>query len=436
MSAPPNHIVVDDGVRPTEAPPEGPELVSDGATRAVVLAMVFLAGFNLRLVATTPLTALIVVATIPMWWRAVFRFEFSRILLGLGCAAIPAGFLLASLSTDHSISRLAQIGTLMLLVGGLAVLVVVLWGRAHFPLHVVAVAYGAGDVVNVMLFTDRSWKYQLALPATVVVVGWLGKYRPHLPAIMALVALGVITALDRGRSFFAFCLLAACLLTWQAMPKSAGARARLWTPALVLAGAGLLIYDIAVRLLAHGYLGQAAQRRTISQVETSGSLLLGGRPSAVAAVDLIQERPWGYGIGVVPNTHDYAIVTSSFESINLFEHGYIMRYILDGQFNLHSIGADLWIGYGLIGLALVATMLLALIRTLSILIGQRRCPPLVALMTILATWYIFFEPAYSYGNDVFFALGITLLPRAVGRVTSQVGRTHRNGGWSAASDAG
>jgi hypothetical protein len=376
----------------------------------MVIGLVYVAGLHLEIAGGVPAGLLATVALAPMWWTTIGRVEFARLILALSIAALVAGLYLAAMTADdHIISRAAQRQFMVTILGGLAVTIVVLWGRAHFPLHLVAVAYGLGDLTNAFLFTNRSWKYYLAVPTTIVVVGYLGKYRSRAPAIIALVILGFITALDRGRSFFAFCVLATCLIMWESLPASR--RTRRWAPAALLVVAGVATYQLAISFLTRGYLGEAAQARTITQVETSGSLLLGGRPQWSATFVLMRERPFGYGLGVIPNLHDYALVTQGFQSLNLLDNGYIRHSMLFGQFRLHSITADLWVRCGILGLVLALTIAFALVRTLSTLIAERMCPPIVALMVILSLWYLAFEPTFSYSRDVFFAIGITLLTK-------------------------
>jgi len=105
------------------------------------------------------------------------------------------------------------------------------------------------------------------------------------------------------------------------------------------------------------------------------------------------------------------VVTMGFQSVNFDDDAYIRRYILFGQFELHSITADLWVRCGVIGLLAALVMGFALVRNLSRLMAERECPPIVALMAILGLWYLVFEPTFSYSRDVFFALGVVLLPR-------------------------
>lgn len=389
-------------------PPDGFETV----THVMVLAAVGLAGFDLRLAAGVTATLLIVAATAPMWWREVADTEFAVAIIVLSVLAIVSGLYLAELSSaDHVVSRAVQQASIVHLLGGLAIMIALLWGRALFPLHVLAAVYGTGALADAILYSQRSWKYNLALPVAIITVGWLGKYRSRIPAVAALLGVGFLAVLDDGRSFFAFCALAACLVLWQARPVDADRKTSRWYPAIVLAGVGAAMYGLATSLLTGGYFGVAIQQRTIAQINTSGSLIAGGRPEWAATRALATEHPWGYGLGVVPDANDYAIAKSGLDSINVDAGGYLTNYMLGGQFRLHSITSDLWITYGIVGVALALTIAFALVRTLSTLSAERRCPPIVAFAVILAIWDLAFGPIYSNWPDVCFALGVTLMPR-------------------------
>lgn len=397
----------------TEHSPNAPNVQSaDIGAQLAALSTVALAGYDLRFIGGVSAALLMLVATAPLWWRHVVEFEFALAIVALTGAAVIAGFYLAgSSSVDHVVSTGAQRSVIMHLAAGLAIMIALLWGRALLPLHIVAAVYGAGALADALISSPRSWKFDLALPVTIVVVGWLGRQPSRLPGATALVLLGVLSALDRGRSFFALCVLAAALVIWQQRPTAGRNAMWRWYPLAVLTGIGAATYLLATRLLVAGYFGIEAQQRTVSQIEQSGSLISGGRPEWAASVALFRERPFGYGVGVVPNTRDYSVAKSGMDSINVDAGGYLQNYMLGGGFRLHSVAADLWVSYGLVGLALAITIGFALVRTLSSLTAARRCQPLVALAVVLAVWNLLFGPIYSNWPDVCFALGITLMPR-------------------------
>src|SRR5690606_37117394 len=101
-----------------------------------------------------------------------------------------------------------------------------------------------------------------------------------------------------------------------------------------------------VSLLTGGYLGSEAQERTTQQIETSGSLLIGGRPEFAATRHLVESRPEGFGLGVVPAWEDIRTARHGLAEVNVELEPVRLRYMFGGQFRLHSIAADLWAACG------------------------------------------------------------------------------------------
>jgi hypothetical protein len=120
-------------------------------------------------------------------------------------------------------------------------------------------------------------------------------------------------------------------------------------------------------------------------------------------------RPLGYGAGVVPSWKDLTAGTAGLAKINVDTGGYANNYMFGGQFRLHSVLADLWVSFGPIGLALGLVILVALIRSLSFLIAERRAPTSVIFACSLGIWYMLFGPIYSNWIDVCAALGFALM---------------------------
>ena len=82
--------------------------------------------------------------------------------------------------------------------------------------------------------------------------------------------------------------------------------------------------------------------------------------------------------------------------------GYLANYMMGEGLRLHSITSDLWVSYGVVGVALALTIGFALIRTLSTLSANRRTPPLVAFVSVLAIWHLCFGPIFTNWPDVCF----------------------------------
>jgi hypothetical protein len=380
---------------------------------AVVQLAVVLAGYALTLPFGISPTLVIVLATIPLWSTVMAKFSMLRPIVALTMVAVVAGLYLAELSsTDHEISSLVQRQSIVHIFNGLAILIVVLWARTLFPFHRVAMLYGLGSFADAFLNSPRSFKFDLAVPLTILVVGGLAGLRNRtIPAAVILV-IGMYGILDEGRSFFGFCVVAASLTVWQAKPRISGTRVNRWYPALLLAGIAVAIYSIVSSLLTGGYFGPVLQQRSTAQIDATGSLIAGGRPEWSASRALFQHRPRGYGVGVVPELSDRLIAKHGLASIGVDTGGYLDNYMLGGQFRLHSISADLWVNFGWVGLALAATIVYTLVRNLSTLVAANRAPTVVIFICTLALWHMLFGPIYTNWPDVCVALGLSMLPRA------------------------
>jgi hypothetical protein len=298
-----------------------------------------------------------------------------------------------------------------LLLSGAASFGLILWARQQIPLHRVVALYGAGGVMGALIDGRVSWKYGVAIPATFLVLGLLEGSGSRLRGAVAVTILGFVSVLDDYRSFFAFCLLAATLTVWQMRPVSDGRPQNRWWPALLIAALATATYLLTSALLSAGYLGAEVQQRTNEQIEESGSLIAGGRPEWAATFQLMRLKPSGYGVGVVPNLEDVHTAKAGLESINIGLNPARDRYMFGTEFRLHSIIADLWVRYGVIGLALAATILVGVVRGLSFSLAERNAPTSIILAALLALWSLPFEPSYTYWVRVCVSVALVLVPR-------------------------
>lgn len=364
----------------------------------------------------------IAVVLLPVWLPTLRRYSFAAPIALLALAAIGAGLALSSsAAVSHSIDPTLRRLAVTHLLDGVAVMGLVLWARGMFPLHRVAALFGLGALAAAYLQTGRSWKFDLAVPTTILVIGALDRLGRHVAPAIAILVLGLYGILDEGRSYFAFCVTAAALTIWQLRPRGGQSGGSRWFPAVLLVGVGAAIYGIATSLLTSGYFGPVLQQRSIAQIDATGSLIAGGRPEWSATRALMENRPQGYGIGVVPDLQDLMTAKSGLASINVDTGGYLNNYMLGGQFRLHSVIADLWVSFGWVGLVLAAVIIVALVRSLSYLIADGRAATIVIFTTTLAIWHMAFGPIFSNWDDVCLALGLTLLPVAGAPLRSRRG---------------
>jgi hypothetical protein len=412
VSAPP--LGVEGRVTLSAAPPARHADTTDsyaGATAAIVQVAVFMVGFDLKnygMSASLPIALVL----LPLWLRSVWQYTFSQLLTVLMAGAAVSGLVLSTMAADdHEINPASRVQMTGLLLSGAAALVLILWARRVIPLHRVVALYGLGGVASAVVDGRLTWKHGVALPATFLILGLMERSGSRVRVAVVVIALGIVGVLDDYRSYFAFCLLAATLTVWQTRPRGADRPLNRWWPAILLAGLGTSMYLLMTTLMASGYLGEAAQTRTVEQIERSGSLLAGGRPEWGATLELMTLRPSGYGVGVIPNLEDIHNAAAGLESLNIGLNLERDRYMFGTEFRLHSLVADLWVRFGLTGVALAATILVAVVRSLSFSLAQRTASTSVILAAMLVLWSLAFEPSYTYWVPVCVAIGLVLIPR-------------------------
>ena len=360
---------------------------------------------------------IIALALAPLWVTELRKFSLAPVVGVLVVASLVAGYWLGQMaSIDHEVSSRLRLESFVLLLSGASTLVLLLWARTLVPLHRVVMLYGVGALGSAVIQGQFSWKFDLAVPVTFLVLGFLEQFRSRAIPAVAVLVLGVAGIIDEGRSFFGFCVLAATLTLLQIRPKSSDPDADpmpRWFPAAVLGGVAVSMYFVVSALLTGGHLGSTLQERSVAQIDSAGSLLAGGRPEWAATRELVKMRPEGFGAGVVPSWTDLEAGKSGLASINIDAGGYTNNYMFGGQFRLHSVLSDLWVSYGWIGAALGIVILVGLIRSLSFLVAGRVAATSAIFAASLALWYMLFGPIYSNWDDVCAALGIVLFMKAV-----------------------
>ena len=144
-------------------------------------------------------------------------------------------------------------------------------------------------------------------------------------------------------------------------------------------------------------------------MESSGSVIAGGRPEWAATRELLKLEPAGYGAGVVPTWADRIAGETGLAKINVDAGGYADNYMFGDAFELHSVAADLWVRFGWVGVALAAAMVAVIVRGLSFLLAARRAPTYLSFACILGLWYLLFGPMYSNWLDVCVALSLAAI---------------------------
>jgi hypothetical protein len=390
------------------------------ATAIIVYVVLMIVGYDLRVGYGASASLLLAIVLFPLWIRDYRKFSLASAIGVLALVACVVGVWLSiGTSVDHAINAYNRVASVTHLLSGIGAMALILWARKLMPLNRVVFFYGLGALASPFLHHTTSWKFDLAVPTTYVVLGVVEQFRSRLVPAVAVLGLGAIGIVADGRSFAGFCVLAATLTLLQirperdeSNPKRQKSRLGRWFPAIIVIGVILSGYFIASSLLTGGYLGTTLQDRSQAQVDATGNLILGGRPEWAATRELMLMRPLGYGTGVVPSWTDLTAGTAGLSKINVDTGGYANNYMFGGQFRLHSVLADLWVSFGPVGLVLGLLIIVALIRSLSFLIAERRAATSVIFACALGLWYMLFGPIYSNWLDVCAALGFALMLRS------------------------
>jgi hypothetical protein len=384
------------------------------ATMLIASTTVVLIGSDLRVAygATAALAAAVLL--FPLWLPVLREHAFATLIAGLAALSAVAGLILSELSSvDHAISATQRLEAIGLLGSGIAAFGLILWARSVMPLYRIAILYGAGALASAVVHGELDWTYNLAVPTTFVVLGVLERRRGGVVPAVAVLTLGIVGIAQEARGYFGVCVLAAVLTLWQLRPRRPDARMRArnrWFRLALVAGLGFASYLLVGSLATGGAPDVADHRSSAARIEATASSIAGGRPEWAATRELVELSPGGFGVGVVPNWADRIAGESGLASIDVDASGYADDYMFGTTFELHSVTADLWARFGWVGVAVAGAIAVALIRSLSFLLGARQAPTFLLFACVLALWYVLFGPMYGNWLDVCVALGMALIP--------------------------
>lgn len=354
---------------------------------------------------------IVAVALLPVWIGTLRSDRGSRWWIALGIVTTISGSLISALDSGRTFDPRLFVTETLTLLSMLGIVAVLLWARTIIDSSAIAIAFGVGYLASTVaagLKSPNNWKYDLSLPVSIIALGVAALTTRRLVEILMLIALAGISVLNDSRSITAFFMIAAAFAALQVRGKVAGARPRAFRVLFGMAALVFAVYSALQALILDGFLGTATQQRTEVQIDSSGSLIAGGRPELGAAFALITGRPLGYGNGVLPTAGDVLLAKTGMSDLNYDpNNGYVEHYMFGGQYEVHSVLGDLWIRYGLIGAAFViATLLFCVIRAASN-ISLRTAPALMVFLTALLVWDSFFSPFLtSYRSS---ALAVALL---------------------------
>jgi hypothetical protein len=354
-------------------------------------------------------------ALLPAWWSCLRKFQGGRTLMVAVTLAILGGLALTltASSKDRSVSLerfLVDFGLLLVTAVSVAVL---LWARTIMSRRAVALLFGTGLLVRLLqtgLDTENPWKFALAIPVTILVLAVADHLRRPIWTVGALLVLGAVSAVQDSRSLFATLLLAAVVVAWQLRPARMGRPASWVWVSLMGAALAAAIYNLVTALLVDGYFGALAQQRTLAQIQSGGSLILGGRPEIAATQSLMTHSPAGFGLGVAPNVTDIAAAKTGMLAIGYDpNNGYVDNYMFGGHVELHSVVGDLWARSGVLGLLLGAVIAVLAARNLANSIHRREASGLITFLTAYTSWNLLFSPQASALPTLVLTLGLGMI---------------------------
>lgn len=396
--------------------PIGPSLTLE---RAIASATILLLGLHMTLGFGITPGYLVAILLAPVWVSSLRWFWGARVLFWVAGAALLSGMVLSRIAgSDHVISESAYTANVGLFFGLFSGIGVVLWARSLMPPSVLGVLIGLSMGVTALtspgtLGSVDPLKFGWTTASVVIVVSAFnqqGKLGRQLIGVLLGVSLCAISDL---RSFFGVCLVSAVLLAWQMRPAVVSRRVSWLITTITFAGVAVGMYVASTALLVDGYLGAAAQARSVIQIQSAGSLILGGRPELAATGALITFHPMGFGIGVVPNELDMLTAKVGMARINYDpNNGYVERYMFGAKFELHSTAGDMWAYYGLAGAALALFIALLAIRSMAILLSARMASGIVLIAGWWTLWNLAFSPLLTSVPALILTMGLVLLPRS------------------------
>lgn len=387
---------------------------------AIAAAALIVIGMRVQIGQGLTIGLIVSIALIPCWWPSMRRFRGARCFLIAGLGVVFFQVWLTELaSVDHTPS-VGLLANNLTLIGALIFGVpVILWAREHLSVSWVAVLFGLGMLADAIggsrssLFASNPWKFGFSTPITIIALAialHLGKR--WLEIAMLLIVLAA-AALTDGRSSFGILALALVLTAVQLRPDGRTRRGSIVRLVIGITGLGLIVFNVGQSLILSGYLGDAAQSRSIEQIDASGSLILGGRPELAATIALMQHRPIGYGAGTLPNLSDVLVAKSGMADIGYQpNNGYVENYLFGNQIELHSVLADLWVKAGVMGIVFVILLVLLTMRSVSALLAKNSASSLVLYLMSWLLWNILFSPLYASILLTMLLIGLVLPHRA------------------------
>ena len=374
---------------------------------------IVLAGLELDVYLGLTAGALLAGVFLPLWIGSVRQSRWTvAVFLLVGASLIADAALSAWMSGSRVFSRVAFLESIFLLVALLCGIGWILWARGIMRDWAIGALFGVGLLLSVNpasnLFPESPWKFGFALPVTVLVLALAMRTRSRWVEIVALLALATASLASGGRSGAATLLLVLVLVVWQSMKRPTSSRAAAFRTVTLVAFLAVGTYFALQGAILEGVLGDETRERTQMQLDTSGTLIAGGRPELGATSALMLAEPGGFGGGTVPSMHDLQIAKAGMAGLGYDpNNGYVENYLFGAGIELHSVLGDFWAWYGIPGLVLAVLLAVFFVSRVSMLATARSASALLLFLGIKAVWDLMFSPAETSLTTL--VLGVALL---------------------------
>jgi hypothetical protein len=404
------------GLRPATGP--GVDDRWSALERLLALALVFAVSVRIYVVSAITPGVVLAVLLAPLLIFALRRYRLAVALLAVAGLALVSGLVLAAFAgADYRIDSGNQLYSITFYIGVFVSIAALLWARTKVDTGTIALVFGVGSLISAVLGegigSGNPWKFALAVPVAMVVLAGAVLTRSRVLQIMMLILLAGVSVIFDSRSYMATFLLAAVLLIWQLKPQRITRRGSAIRTAVLLAAVGGAVYLLGTELLVGGVLGTEAQQRTVDQLETSGNLILGGRPELAAFLALLAYRPLGFGFGVLLDLGTVNVAKAGMASAGYDpENGYVERFMFGSGVELHSVTGDLWSMTGIAGLALVIMIAVVVVITVIRRVADGTADGLFLFLACWTGWNLLFSPFLSAAPSLILLLALSLAPRA------------------------
>lgn len=371
-----------------------------GVAQLVALAASAVIGLRFDLAYGLTVGGVLALSLSPVWLPEFLRSRWGRALAVFAVLAVISGVILTQASLAHHGSQNYELVTRSLsiiqLVAGVGVIV---WSSWVTSTAQTTTAFALGYVASIPFNVSDDpnlWRFTLSVPICVLLLA-LVSLRDSLTAVLlVIVGLAALGLANDSRSNSAFLLLTAVALVWQRVLRVGSRRVRGWGGILSLAAFGGGIALLLQSAILEGYFGEVTQARTAMQIERSGSALLGARPELAASISFILRYPLGLGSGIRANYDDVQAAKSAMWSIGYDpNNGYVERFMFGSGVELHSVAGNLWVWFGLAGVAFTVTVVALLLTGLQRGYITGTLTALFVYIAMRALWDVLFSPFAS-----------------------------------------